>query len=580
MALPALLACAQTPMAPSSDGAPPGPGTGVAATDVSPGAAEVVRLAEAGTSDDVILAYIQNSSSRFNLSADNVLYLKDVGLSSQVITGMLNHDNATRNQAQPYTYTQQAYAPTAPPPSEPPAVQEPAPPQAETPPPAYVGEAPPEVNYFYNDLSPYGSWVQLDGVGWCWQPRTVVLARGWRPYCDGGHWVSTDAGWYWQSDYSWGWAPFHYGRWYLHERCGWVWTPDTVWAPAWVIWRSGGDNCGWAPVPPHAVFDLALGWRFNGVSVGLNFDFGLRADCFTFVGMRDFGERDLGHHRLEATEVTRIYNKTTIINNYVVNNKTIINRGIPVERVAAVSHTQIQKATIRDLPAGTGNGRLAQAGGGTVVYRPQLKAPARPAHLVAQKVDAQHPMIQHAAIAPVRTATRSQPRANTAGPVAAPRRAPAESPKTSPSSTGGRSSSNPQGTYAPRASAPSTTPTPVARSMETPRTPVHTATTYAPRATTARPTSPLAQEPKQAARSPMTYQTESGSPLHPVHSAVPAQSRAQPSTAQAQNTHTYYPKTYHQAAESHSFAPPAQRSAPANSPPASNPGNQSHKNPS
>ena len=27
------------------------------------------------------------------------------------------------------------------------------------PPPAYVTGAPPDVSYFYNDLSPYGSWV-------------------------------------------------------------------------------------------------------------------------------------------------------------------------------------------------------------------------------------------------------------------------------------------------------------------------------------------------------------------------------------------------------------------------------------
>src|SRR5689334_17757698 len=52
---------------------------------VSPAAAEVVRLAEAGTSDDVILAYIQNSTTAFDLSADQILYLRDVGVSSPVI---------------------------------------------------------------------------------------------------------------------------------------------------------------------------------------------------------------------------------------------------------------------------------------------------------------------------------------------------------------------------------------------------------------------------------------------------------------------------------------------------------------
>ena len=40
---------------------------------------------------------------------------------------------------------------------------------------------------------------------------------------------------------------------------------------------------------------------------------------------------------------------------------------------------------------------------GSVVYRHQLQAPARPVNMVAQKVDAQHPVIQHTPIAPVRT---------------------------------------------------------------------------------------------------------------------------------------------------------------------------------
>ena len=53
----------------------------------------------------------------------------------------------------------------------------------------------------------------------------------------------------------------------------------------------------------------------------------------------DFCERDIGIRRLHTTEVTKIYNRTTIINNYTVNNTTIVNRGIPVERVAAVSDT-------------------------------------------------------------------------------------------------------------------------------------------------------------------------------------------------------------------------------------------------
>ncbi|MCX6930073.1 MAG: hypothetical protein NT154_43710, partial [Verrucomicrobia bacterium] len=296
LAFPLMAAYGQVPEAPVPGAPTQAPPT--APVNLSPGAAEVVRLAGSGVADDVVVAYIQNSQAPFNLSAEDVLYLKDIGLSPQVTSAMLTHDSALRGQ--PQQYAPAATAPTVPPGTAPPTYQwqppavpaapaptEPPPPVA-APPPTYVTTAPPEVNYFYNDLSPYGTWVSLEGYGWCWPPRTVVIAHGWRPYCDGGLWVFTDVGWFWQSDYSWGWAPFHYGRWYQHPRCGWVWTPDRVWGPAWVTWRTSGDACGWAPLPPHASFDVRLGWRYNVVSVGANFDFGLGINAFAFVSYGDF----------------------------------------------------------------------------------------------------------------------------------------------------------------------------------------------------------------------------------------------------------------------------------------------------
>ena len=182
---------------------------------------------------------------------------KDIGVSPEVVTAMINRDATLRGQvAQGVPPPPTAASLPQPAPLNPPVVEGPMTPTVETTPPE-------DVSYFYNDLAPYGSWVMLDDVGWCWQPRTVVMSHGWRPYCDGGHWVYADCGWYWQSDYSWGWAPFHYGRWYLHPWSGWVWTPDRVWGPAWVTWRVAGDNCGWAPLPPHAV----LISRVAGVSM-------------------------------------------------------------------------------------------------------------------------------------------------------------------------------------------------------------------------------------------------------------------------------------------------------------------------
>jgi hypothetical protein len=432
VALPLISSNSQVPPASglqTSDSLGQGQNPGSAPVDISPSAAEVVKLAESGSSDDVLIAYIGNSKSTYNLSADAVIYLKDVGLSGPVVTAMLTHDSAVQGSAAAFTYDQKAYPASGQPPipqaAPPPTIPEqPAP--VEAAPPAYVADPPPQVNYFYNDLAPYGSWVQLEGYGWCWQPRTVVVDRGWQPYCNSGHWVYTDAGWFWQSDYSWGWQ--------RHERCGWVWLPDTVWAPAWVTWRVSGDNCGWAPLPAHADFDARLGFRFNGVSVRADFDFGLRADNFTFIALKDFNDRDLGHRRLSATEARNVYGKTTIVNSYTVNNNVIVNHGIAVERVTAVTHTDFKKVAIRDVPRNPGKPAFATPGGKreAVVFRPELKAPVKPANMVAQRVDNQHPVIQHAAIAPPRTQRIMAPGNGSGNPAHNPTRTQSQPPTQAP----------------------------------------------------------------------------------------------------------------------------------------------------
>src|SRR5215831_13045195 len=288
--------CAQTPPSPPQGASIATPDGAVVSTGesetavvmppatVSPGTAEVIKLASSGVTEDVVLTFVTNSQYRYDLSAADVVYLKDLGVSSAVVTAMINHDAALANPNQVVA----AAAPPPPPPPPQQAVEAPLTPQEP------VSEPPPaDVSYFYGDLAPYGSWVVLPGVGWCWQPRACVISPGWRPYCNDGYWVYSDCGWYWRSTYSWGWAPFHYGRWFMHPRSGWVWCPDRVWGPAWVTWRTYGDTCGWAPLPPHAVFDFHGGWRFNGVSVGIGFDFGLHADHFTFVGVHDFNGHDL-----------------------------------------------------------------------------------------------------------------------------------------------------------------------------------------------------------------------------------------------------------------------------------------------
>src|SRR5687767_12982199 len=77
---------------------------------------------------------------------------------------------------------------------------------------------------FYDELDPYGQWVDDPDYGYVW---VADAGLGFRPYYTRGHWVMTSYGAMWVSDYSWGWAPFHYGRWAYSSYYGWVWLPDT-----------------------------------------------------------------------------------------------------------------------------------------------------------------------------------------------------------------------------------------------------------------------------------------------------------------------------------------------------------------
>src|SRR5947207_6939800 len=59
------------------------------ATRLPYGVADVVKLCKAQVSDDVVIAYIHNSGTIYNLSSSDIVYLKDQGCSQLVISTML-----------------------------------------------------------------------------------------------------------------------------------------------------------------------------------------------------------------------------------------------------------------------------------------------------------------------------------------------------------------------------------------------------------------------------------------------------------------------------------------------------------
>ena len=60
-------------------------------------------------------------------------------------------------------------------------------------------------------LAPYGTWLDVPPYGRCWRPTAATADPNWRPYTQQGHWLYTEVGWSWHSDYSWGETVFHLG---------------------------------------------------------------------------------------------------------------------------------------------------------------------------------------------------------------------------------------------------------------------------------------------------------------------------------------------------------------------------------
>ena len=135
------------------------------------------------------------------------------------------------------------------------------------------------LDLFYDQLDPYGDWLEVEGYGYVFQPA-VGARPDWRPYTDGA-WLHTDRGWAWKSNEPFGWATYHYGRWIRLNKRGWVWVPGSEWAPAWVAWRSNEAYVGWAPLPPEA-------YSANGFNSAVDEYYDIGAGSYVFVGLREF----------------------------------------------------------------------------------------------------------------------------------------------------------------------------------------------------------------------------------------------------------------------------------------------------
>jgi hypothetical protein len=201
---------------------------------------------------------------------------------------------------------------------------------------SFIQQQPDTVSYqtFYDELSPYGKWVDYPGYGYVWSPSDP----GFRPYYTNGYWSSTNIGFAWVSDYPWGWAPFHYGRWFYETGYGWLWVPGYEWAPAWVCWRNSADCYGWAPLAPGMEL---------GVSVGINIPF----EHWAFIPHQYIYERNMGHFMIDERRTESILSASVIINNtkYTAG-RTLYATGPRIGEVERYTGTHITPVVIHDHP--------------------------------------------------------------------------------------------------------------------------------------------------------------------------------------------------------------------------------------
>lgn len=217
---------------------------------------------------------------------------------------------------------------------------------------------------FYDDLSPYGQWINDPDYGYVWQPN---VDTDFRPYYTNGSWVySDDYGWTWDSGYSWGWAPFHYGRWFYDDYYGWLWAPGDEWAPAWVTWGQTDGYYAWAPMPPG--INPATGWTPD-------------ARDWNFVEAGSFGRPDI-HQYFVRNNIT-VINRITIINNRAADRMGVrYYRGPSVNNVEAYSRRRVQRVTI----AGAARPGHSRSGNQLNIYRPVIKQSRGDSRPAPQKV--------------------------------------------------------------------------------------------------------------------------------------------------------------------------------------------------
>ena len=164
---------------------------------------------------------------------------------------------------------------------------------------------------------------------------------------------------------------------------GWMWIPGNEWAPAWVDWRRGDEDVGWAPLPPEEVIATVRE----------------QPDYWVFVRTRDLLAPRISVVVRPARERVVIIKRTVVVNRTVVvrERNVRVNPGIAPGIIAAAIGRPIRAFEVKPrVVVGTRGVRDA------VEVRVQA---GRPAPRVRETVVVK----QTETIQPVRTVPKPQP---------------------------------------------------------------------------------------------------------------------------------------------------------------------------
>jgi len=227
------------------------------------------------------------------------------------------------------------------------------------------------IDFFYDNLTDGGNWIEVGDYGYCWQPSVAASNTTWRPYSD-GYWAYTDLGWTWISYEDFGWATYHYGRWIRLRGRGWVWVPGREWGPAWVSWRTGGDYVGWAPLPPRRAGEY---WDEQPITARVDIDFDIGPAYYNFIDVRYIGEPVLRERIFAADQNVTYISKTVNVTNITYNNSAVYNYGPDFNTLSRYSTRPIQRLSVQREsnldPAAQSKALMKVEGNKLVVAAPQ-----------------------------------------------------------------------------------------------------------------------------------------------------------------------------------------------------------------